>query len=29
MRPDFIARAAQFNLDKELLDAMEIAGGRG
>src|SRR5271167_3927344 len=29
MRPDFIARAAQFNLDRELLDAMEIAGGRG
>jgi pilus assembly protein CpaF len=29
MRPDFTARAAQFNLDKELLDAMEIAGGRG
>jgi pilus assembly protein CpaF len=28
-RPDFIARAAQVNLDKELLDAMEIAGGRG
>ena len=29
MRPDFIARAAQFNLDTELLDAMEIAGVRG
>jgi pilus assembly protein CpaF len=29
MRPDFMARAAQFNLDRELLDAMEIAGGRG
>jgi hypothetical protein len=28
MRPDFIARAAQFNLDRELLDAMEIVGGR-
>jgi hypothetical protein len=29
VRPDFIARAAQINLDRELLDAMEIAGGRG
>ena len=29
MRPDFLARAAQFNLDRELLDAMEISGGRG
>ena len=29
MRPDFLARAAQFNLDRELLDALEIAGGRG
>jgi len=29
MRPDFLARAAQFNLDRELLDAMEIVGGRG
>ncbi len=29
MRPDFLARAAQFNLDRELLDAMEIPGGRG
>ena len=28
-RPDFIARAAQINLDRELLDAMEISGGRG
>jgi pilus assembly protein CpaF len=29
MRPDFLARAGQFNLDRELLDAMEIPGGRG
>jgi pilus assembly protein CpaF len=29
MRPDFLARAAQINLDRELLHAMDIAGGRG
>ena len=29
MRPDFLARAAQFNLDRELLDAIEIVGARG
>jgi len=29
MRPDFLARAAQINLDRELLDAMDIIGGRG
>src|SRR6516225_1639159 len=29
MRPDFLTRAAQINLDRELLDAMEIAGSRG
>ena len=29
MRPDFLARAAQINLDRELLDAMDIVGGRG
>ena len=29
MRPDFLARAAQINLDRELLDTMDIVGGRG
>ncbi len=27
MRPDFVNRAAHYNLDKDLLDAMGIAGG--
>jgi pilus assembly protein CpaF len=29
MRPDFLVRAAHINLDRELLDAMDIPGGRG
>ena len=29
MRPDFLIRAAQINLDRELLEAMDIPGGRG
>src|SRR6516225_3830202 len=29
MRPEFLTRAAQINLDRELLDAMDIPGGRG
>ena len=29
MRPDFLVRAAHINLDRELLDAMDIPGSRG
>jgi hypothetical protein len=29
MRPDFLVRAGHINLDRELLDAMDIPGGRG